>query len=97
MGVRFAREYVDIIDDMVDAVVDIERIFEFFEMQPQEWEEMSSSEQKECLKTLADDVFYGLGNDPLIHIGAGKVAYNKDKHILEIFNGEKCVQIIQLV
>ena len=37
---------------------------------------MEEDEQEECLRTLADDIFYGLGSAPVMHVGAGSVRHD---------------------
>lgn len=97
MGVKFAREYTDIITELVNAMQEIQDAYEFFEMNSQDWVDLNEEEQKECLKTLADDAFYGLGMQNSLKIGQGKIIHNRDKHLLEVFNGNKCVHIVNLI
>ncbi|TBL81716.1 hypothetical protein [Paenibacillus thalictri] len=96
MGVKFGREYADIIDEMTEAVVQIEDIYSFFEMPEQDWQEMNAEEQRECIRTMADDLFYGLGADPVMEIGSGMVSYDKSKHILKVAQDDKVISIIRL-
>jgi predicted fused transcriptional regulator/phosphomethylpyrimidine kinase len=97
MGVKFGREYADIIEDFYSAIRSIDRINEFFEMSEEDWQQLEAEDQNECVKTLADDIFYGLGTEPMIHVGGGVVVYDRDHHIIKVFNGEKIVHVVNLV
>lgn len=62
MGVKFNREYQDIIDEMIPAIASIEDCHMFFDMTLEEWSALEDQEKVECMRTLADDLFYGLGS-----------------------------------
>ncbi len=76
MGVKFGREYNDIVSDLTAAMGHIRDCYEFFEMSEEDWIQMGKDEQTECLKTLADDVFFALGSDPILHVGKGLLVYD---------------------
>lgn len=97
MGVKFGREYADIIQDFSRAIRGIDGLYEFFEMSSEDWEQLKEKERNECIKTLADDVFYGLGSDPTLHVGKGIVVYDRSNHIIKVFSGEKVVHVVNLV
>ncbi|MFU0799716.1 MAG: Imm40 domain-containing protein [Xylanivirga thermophila] len=97
MGVRYGREYSDIVRDLMEAINLIDGFYGAFEMSDEDWNSLDAYEQKECLRTLSDDVFYGLGNEPVLNIGQGMLKYDKDNHVIKLFNGEKCVYIVTLV
>lgn len=97
MGVRHAREYSDILTDLTKAVGEIKDCYSFFEMEYVEWCSLSKDEQHEVLEALADDVFYGLGEDATIAVGSGVVHYNKDQHVIEVFQNEQVIQIVRLI
>ncbi|MCD1260033.1 hypothetical protein B5M42_014560 [Paenibacillus athensensis] len=97
MGIKFGREYKDIVEDLTDAVAQVEGSYELLEMEPQEWEELTDEERRDCLKTLADDIFYSLGADPELAVGEGAVRYDKEHHVLKVHHGEKLVSVIYLV
>ncbi|MGM0884510.1 MAG: hypothetical protein ACQEXQ_26155 [Bacillota bacterium] len=97
MGVRHAREYADILKDLTEAVGEIDSSYTFFEMEPEEWEALTVEDRHEVMEALADDVFFGLGEDPVIAVGNGVITYNNKHHIIEVSQGEKVTQIIRLI
>lgn len=97
MGVKFAREYNDIVADLVEAIKEVQEFYRFFEMSGDDWADLNQGEQKECVKTLADDIFYALGNDQHMPLGKGSVHYDKAKHIIKIDHGDKLVTIVNLI
>ena len=52
MGVKFARDYEDIVSDMSHAVPNIDNFYQFFHMEKEQWERLTEEEQKECTRTL---------------------------------------------
>ncbi|MDP5274679.1 hypothetical protein [Chengkuizengella axinellae] len=84
MGVKFAREYDDIISDLSKVIGGIPQFYDFLDMNEKDWLSLDESEQKECLKTLTDDVFFALGSSSKISLGQGTVIYDKQKHRIMI-------------
>jgi hypothetical protein len=84
MGVKYIREYEEIIQELTDALYKIENFYEFFDMTAEDWIDIPESERKECALTLADDLFYALGNDPEITIGDGIIKHDKSKNIIVV-------------
>jgi hypothetical protein len=97
MGVRHAREYADILKDLTAAVAEIEESYTFFEMEQEEWEALHEEDRHEVMEALADDVFFGLGEDPVIKVGQGVITHNSKFHIIEVSQGDKVTQIIRLI
>jgi len=97
MGVRHAREYADILKELTVAVGEIENSYSFFEMEPGEWAALAPEERQEVMEALADDVFFGLGEDPVIEIGGGAITYNSKHHVIEVSQGDNVIQIIRLI
>jgi hypothetical protein len=97
MGVKHARPYKDILNDLIDAIKDIGKFYEFFEMNLQEWENLNEEEQHEVLEALADDVFYGLGTSTAIPVGSGFIIYDPDFHVIEVSVDDKAVKHIKLI
>ncbi|MFD0590550.1 hypothetical protein ACFQZE_21410 [Paenibacillus sp. GCM10027627] len=97
MGVRHAREYSDILKELTEAVGQIEESYTFFEMEPEEWEALPAEDRHEVMEALADDVFFGLGEDPEIEVGKGVISYNSKHHIIEVSQGDNVIQIIRLI
>lgn len=97
MGVKFGREYNDIVDDLTTAIGQIKNSYDFFEMTEEDWNGLDQEEQTECLKTLADDVFFALGTNPRIQVGQGFLMYEKVKHIIKVNQGDNLITIVNLV
>ncbi|RXZ79972.1 hypothetical protein EBB07_20660 [Paenibacillaceae bacterium] len=96
MGVRHGREYRDILKDLTEAVGAIGSSYSFFEMSEEEWGELGVEERSEVMEALADDVFYGLGVEPVIQVGQGTVTYHQKFHIIEVAVDGKEVRIVRL-
>ena len=97
MGVKFNREYADIVNDLVEAIITIDDAYEAFEMEREEWLSLDDGEKRECVRTLADDLFYGLGEDPRLEVGSGKVEYDRQHHVIKISAVPQVVRIVKLV
>ncbi|MCZ8514555.1 hypothetical protein O9H85_19430 [Paenibacillus filicis] len=97
MGIKFGREYSDIISDFTDALQGIDGCYEFLEMTEDEWGGMDVSEQTECIKTLADDLFYGLGTESPMTIGECTVTHDAKRHLIRIDHGEGLTRVIHLI
>lgn len=96
MGVKYGREYEDIITELVKALESLEGINEFFSMDDAEWTSLETDERMDCIKTLADDVIYALGDDKSFAVGKGHLVYDNEHHIIKVFDGPK-VTIINLI
>jgi len=97
MGVKFAREYKEIIEELTDALLEVEGSYEFLEMTALDWKELAAAERRECIRTMADDVFYGLGTEPTLMLGSGRVAYDAGSHRIQVSDGGKVTRLIVLV
>lgn len=96
MGVKYGREYSDIIKQLSAALQELSDAYTFFQMDPEDWTGLSEQEQQALIRTLADDVFFALGKDPRIPVGSGAAEYDGERHILKVFCGHK-VFIINLI
>ncbi len=97
MGVKFARDYEDIVSDMSHAVPNIDNFYQFFHMEKEQWERLTEEEQKECTRTLCDDLIFALGSRPSIQVEGGRVAYERKKNVITVHNGGNVIAIINLV
>ncbi|WP_219834806.1 hypothetical protein [Paenibacillus sp. R14(2021)] len=97
MGVKHAREYEEILGELKEAMFSIGDGYLFFEMETADWEELERQQQLELMEALADDVFYALGEDPVIHVGQGVVTYRPKHHCIEVSVDEKESRIIRLI
>jgi len=96
MGIKHYREYEEIIQDLMSAIFKIEDFYDFLGMHSADWESMGKEEQLECLKTLSDDIFFGLDADPSMNIGRGIIIYDEGDTSIKVFNKGKCVGIVSL-
>jgi hypothetical protein len=97
MGVKHGREYTDIMTDLTRGLAQVKSVYAFFEMNEEDWVGMEPSEQEDCLRTLADDVFYGLGTEPVMHVGGGVIRHDKEHHTLRVHDGENLISIVYLI
>lgn len=97
MGVKFGREYEDIVKDLTAAIAQIDDCYQFFEMTQNDWDELNHKEQTECITTLADDVFFALGHSSDIQVGSGTLQYNSQKHVITVAHADNKVTIVNLV
>ncbi len=97
MGVRFGREYQDIITDFSDALSRIPDCYECFEMTDEDWQQLEHEERDSYVRTLADDLFYGLGVDPEIQVGSGEIRHDPSRHVLQVTTPDGVVQIVRLI
>ncbi|MNN63886.1 hypothetical protein D3C81_1792970 [compost metagenome] len=51
----------------------------------------------EVWEALAEDLFYALGNEPMIQVGSGVVIYDKETHRINILLGEEDLASVVLV
>ena len=97
MGVKHAREYKDILSDLTEAILAIGDGYTFFEMNAEEWGALDAVQRREVMETLADDVFYGLGEQPVIPVGGGTVAYRPKHHCIEVAVDGTESRIVRLI
>jgi len=96
MGVKYGREYTDILLDLMKHTESIKEIYDCFDMSKQEWGALAGQERLECIRTFTDDVFYGLGAEPVIEVGRGTVQYDSSRHLIQIHSGQ-VTSIVHLV
>jgi hypothetical protein len=95
MGIKHGREYIDIAKDFTAAIQTIEDAYLFFEMEAEDWGGLDQAEQHEMMRTLADDVFYVLGEDHVVQVGSGTVTYHPAEHCIEVLvNGLNTVVML---
>ena len=98
MGVKFAREYEDIIADLAQAIGEMDGCAELLEIDAVQWIELEEADRAECLHTLADDIFYGLGTEPVLPFGDGVITYDQVKHTIHIkYADDKVIRVIRLI
>lgn len=97
MGVKFNRQYEEIVEELTDALMDIEGCHEFFEMEQEEWNAMKPKERRECLRTLSDDLFYGLGTETFIELGDSLITWHRQNHTITVSYPVKPTVTIPLI
>lgn len=97
MGIKFFRQYNDIIYDLVDLLIDIPNVYTFFDMPQNDWDCLSKSNKKKYTETLADDLFFALGVEKEFVIGSGKIVYNDLEHTLEVSDDKSIIGIVNLI
>ncbi|GGG09902.1 hypothetical protein GCM10010912_62910 [Paenibacillus albidus] len=97
MGVKHGRDYSEILNDLTEAVGRISDGYVFFEMEPEEWQGLPQESKLEVWEALAEDLFFALGNEPVIEVGSAVVIYNKDTHRINILLGEEDLASVVLV
>jgi hypothetical protein len=97
MGVKFNREYEEIVEDLTKALFTVEDFYTFFDMSLEDWNALDEEEQTECARTLADDLFYALGANPEAEIGSAKLQYDAQNHIIKLISSPGLVRVIYLI
>ena len=97
MGVKHGRDYSEILIDLTAAVGRISDGYIFFEMEPEEWQNLPEESKQEVWEALAEDLFYALGNEPVIEVGSGVVMYDKETHRINILLGDEDLASVVLV
>jgi len=97
MGVRHAREYSEILQELTEAIGSIEDSYLFFEMDAEDWKQLQDEEKHEVLEALADDVFYGLGEYSEIAVGSGQVIYSSKLHHIVVKTSDQVYHTIRLI
>lgn len=97
MGVKFNREYEAIIEELTDAIGGVDGVHEWLEMEAADWEALAEDERAECVRTMADDLFYGLGADPVMKLAGATLAYDKGSHVIKIAYADNVIRAIRLI
>jgi hypothetical protein len=96
MGIKFGREYGEIIDDFTKALSNIGDLYTCFEMSEADWRQLEEEERDDCVRTLADDVFYGLGTEGSLAVGSGTVSHDAERHVLKVHSQPDITAIVYL-
>ncbi|USB33354.1 hypothetical protein [Paenibacillus sp. YPG26] len=97
MGVKHARDYGDILAELTAAVGLIEDSYVFFEMEADDWERLGEADRREVHEALAEDLFYGLGTEPVIRVGSGMLMLDSNLHRINILVGDTELATVLLV
>ncbi|MFC5407407.1 hypothetical protein [Cohnella soli] len=96
MAISYTRPYDHILDDLSRALTTVPRFYEAFEMEDEDWSELSKDERDVCTRTLADDLFYVLGTEPSADVGQGRAEYDAGHAIIRVSSGDVLVHVISL-
>lgn len=96
MAIRYTRPYDEILDELSEALATIPDCYDTFEMEAQEWAELTQAEKDVCIRTLADDLFYVLGAEKSANAGSGSVEYDKAHHVIKVVSTPQLVHIVGL-
>lgn len=97
LGVKFNRDYNEIVEDLVPALASISDCYTFLDMDEAQWNALCEDEKNACIRTLADDLFYGLGTTRSIEVGSGVLEYDQTKHLIKIHANRSVVHVINLI
>ncbi|WP_438348266.1 hypothetical protein ACP8HI_22010 [Paenibacillus sp. FA6] len=97
MGVKHGRDYEVIFQELTVAVGRITDSYLFFEMEEEEWVQLSDGDKQEVMEALAEDLFYGLGTEPSIAVGSGVVIHDRENHRINILIGDKELAVVSLI
>ena len=97
MGVKHGRDYEVIFQELTDAVGRITDSYLFFEMEEEEWNQLSEEDKKEVMEALAEDLFYGLGTEPSIAVGSGMAIHDRENHRINILIGDTELAVVSLI
>ncbi len=98
MGVKFKREYEEIVIELISVIHNLTDYLDLLEINQLQWSELDNEQQEECLRTLADDVFYSLGTEPELQIGDDVIVYDPIKHTIQAeYRGDQKIRIIHLI
>jgi hypothetical protein len=97
VGVKHGRDYGQILSELTEAVERISDSYTFFEMDASEWTALSHEDKHEVHEALAEDLFYGLGAQPMIEVGCAIVIHDADNHIINFLIGEQELTSVRLV
>ncbi|WP_373312844.1 hypothetical protein [Paenibacillus glycanilyticus] len=82
--------------ELTEAVSEVEGSYTFFEMEEEEWAALGADDRHEVMEALADDVFFGLGEQPVIEVGRGAITYHPKHHVIEVSHGDNVTRMIRL-
>ena len=92
MALQFSREYKRIIEEIADGLSNITDVYSILDMEKTTWEDLCDQDKIEFTKTLADDIFYALGQEPIMIIGDDKVEYSKEKGEINIISQNNVIK-----
>lgn len=97
LGIKYNREYEDIITDLTKVIQNIDNFYEFVMLETDDWINLDKAEQYEIAKTIADDILFALGTENSLELGDCLIKYNAKMNVLEVYKQDKQVEFIKLV
>ena len=85
MGIKYGRKYAAIIAEFSQALGPVEGICSFLEMDAGEWEAIGPEGRIDCIRTIADDLFYALGTEKEVSIGPARIVYDELHRRIRIY------------
>ena len=96
MALTYTREFKRIIEELAEGIMKINSFYEIFDMSKNDWDALSIEEKFECARTLADDVFYALGKEPVMPMCDAIIQYDKSEGIIRIMENNKNIYNVAL-
>lgn len=96
MGIKYIREYDQINDDLTKGLLKIDNFFPLLGMDSEDWEEVSKENKYYYAKTLADDIFYALGDENTLDIGNGNIEYDQKLQTISVYKSGNLICSIEL-
>jgi hypothetical protein len=97
MGVKFGREYAAIISEFAQALGPIEEMCVFLGMDAGEWEVLGDTGRFDCIRTIADDLFYALGTEKEVSVGPARIVYDELHHRIRVYYADGSDRDISLI
>ena len=97
LGVKYNREYKDIINELSKVIQNIDNFYEFIMIETADWINLNKVEQDEIVNTIADDIFFALGSENIVKLGNGLIKYNAEMNVVEVYKQDKHIEAIKLI
>ncbi|BAB06716.1 hypothetical protein P4637_14280 [Halalkalibacterium halodurans] len=96
MDVSFVRDYINLVDHLSDALLLVDKTYEFIGMSAEEWGRLSSQEKRGYLQTMADDVIYALGAMQKVRVGESIISYEHQAQAIIVNSANDVAHVIRL-
>jgi hypothetical protein len=83
MGIKYTRVYSVLNDEFAEYLLEVEDLYDFFEMSKEEWNYHNDEDKRSLAKTVADDLFYGLSSENEINVGSAVVSLDNSNEIIK--------------
>jgi len=96
MAISYTRAYDHILDDLSRALETVPQFYEAFEMNDDDWGNLTTDERQVCVRTLADDLFYVLGAEKSTEVGTGTAEYDSQHGVIKVVANAQLVHVVSL-